>query len=64
MLVLTRRIGERVQINQDVFVTVIAIEGNQVKLGFDAPMHVLIVRDELTCGAKPRDDKFNDNATS
>ena len=47
MLVLTRHIGEKIIINNDTEVTVLEIKGGQVKLGFDAPEHVPIVREEL-----------------
>ena len=46
-LVLTRHIGEKIIINNDTEVTVLEIKGGQVKLGFDAPEHVPIVREEL-----------------
>ena len=47
MLVLTRRNGESVQIGDAITVRVLAISGNQVKLGFSAPAEVAIRREEL-----------------
>lgn len=47
MLILTRRVGETVMIGDDVTVTVLGIVGNQVKIGFSAPKHIHIVREEL-----------------
>ena len=47
MLVLTRHIGEKIIINNDTEVTVLEVKGSQVKLGFDEPEDVLIVREEL-----------------
>jgi carbon storage regulator len=48
MLVLSRRIGERVVIQSDIYVTVVAVEGRRVVLGIDAPGAVPILRSELT----------------
>jgi carbon storage regulator len=47
MLVLTRRSGEKILIGEHIELTVIAVSGNQVKLGIDAPEEVMIVRQEL-----------------
>jgi carbon storage regulator len=47
MLVLTRRIGETVMINDDIYITIRGVKGNQVRLGFDAPKDVIIHRQEI-----------------
>lgn len=47
MLVLTRRIGERIYIGRGIVVTIKEINGNQVRVGIDAPPNVNIVRSEL-----------------
>jgi carbon storage regulator len=47
MLVLSRRIGEQIVINNDIVVTVVSVKGNQVRLGFNAPPEVTIYREEL-----------------
>lgn len=47
MLVLSRKPGERVRIGPDVFVTVVRIGPNNVRLGFEAPKELPIVRTEL-----------------
>jgi carbon storage regulator len=47
MLILTRRPGEAVCIGQDITVTVLGVKGNQVRLGFRAPDHVSIDREEV-----------------
>ena len=44
MLVLTRRRGERVKIGDDIFITVLRVVGNEVRLGFEAPREVRIER--------------------
>lgn len=47
MLVLSRKVGEQVIIAGSIRVTVCRVEGNQVRLGFEAPKSVHIVRAEL-----------------
>jgi carbon storage regulator len=47
MLVLSRRIGERVVIDRDIHVTVVALDGRRVFLGIEAPEAVPILRSEL-----------------
>jgi carbon storage regulator len=47
MLILTRRVRETICIGNDVTVTVLAVKGHQVTLGFDAPKSVAIHRKEV-----------------
>ena len=47
MLVLSRKAGEEVMIGENIRVTVVAIRGNQVRLGFTAPADISINRLEL-----------------
>lgn len=47
MLILTRRVGETICIGDDITVTVMAINGNQVILGTSAPRDVSIHREEV-----------------
>jgi len=47
MLVLTRRVGERLLIGADVQVTVLAVSGEQVRVGIAAPKHVPVHREEV-----------------
>ncbi len=49
MLVLTRKPGEKVVIGNGITVTVVQIQGNRVRLVFDAPEEVHILRGELAC---------------
>jgi carbon storage regulator len=48
MLVLTRRIGESIQIGKEIEVHIISVEGNQIRIGVDAPKDVLVLRSELS----------------
>jgi carbon storage regulator len=47
MLVLTRRVGEEIVINGNIRVTVVAVQGNRIRLGITAPESVVIERKEL-----------------
>jgi carbon storage regulator CsrA len=47
MLVLTRKLGEKVVIGGNITLTVVEIRGNQIRLAFDAPHQVRILRGEL-----------------
>jgi carbon storage regulator len=61
MLVLTRKVGESIIIDGDVTVTVIALDGNKVRLGILAPPEVRVDREEIHqmrsqfSNASPRD---------
>lgn len=48
MLVLTRRVEERIRIGADVVVTVTRVWSGRVTLAIEAPSDVLILRDELS----------------
>jgi len=52
MLILTRKIGEGVVLNENITVKVIEISKGVVKLGFEAPKDMLILREELAYAIK------------
>lgn len=47
MLILTRRIGETLMVGDNVSVTVLRVNGNQVKIGIEAPSDVAVHREEV-----------------
>lgn len=50
MLVLTRKVGERIQLGDNITVTLVKINGNVVRLGIDAPPEMAVMRQELAEG--------------
>ena len=47
MLVITRKVGERIYIADDIFVEVLEIAGSNVRIGIEAPAEIRIFRHEL-----------------
>jgi carbon storage regulator len=47
MLILSRRPGESLTIGDDIVVTVVSVNGNQIRLGISAPREVRVLRDEI-----------------
>ena len=47
MLILTRKVGETINIGDDVKVVVLGVKGNQVRIGIDAPEAISIHREEI-----------------
>ena len=47
MLILTRRLGESIVIEDNIKITVVDINKQQIKLGIDAPKHITINREEV-----------------
>jgi carbon storage regulator len=60
MLVLTRKIGERIVIDNQIVIEVLQVKGNRVRLGIEAPAGATILRQELilrTDGAAEHPDR-------
>ena len=47
MLVLSRKVGERILIGENISVTVVRIAGGGVRLGIEAPASMAVIRQEL-----------------
>jgi len=47
MLILSRRVGETIMVGDDVTVTVLGINGNQIRIGIDAPRDIVVHRKEV-----------------
>lgn len=61
MLVLSRKMGERIVIGDDVTITVSRISGNRVSIGVEAPSDIKVIRGELK---RFRDEFAGDKATA
>jgi carbon storage regulator len=47
MLVLSRKLNEKIVIDGGIVVTVVKIDRNQIRLGIEAPAHVRVLREEI-----------------
>ena len=47
MLVLSRKLNEKIVIDGGIVVTVVKIDRNQVRLGIEAPGHIPVYREEI-----------------
>ncbi len=47
MLILSRRVGETIMIGENITVTVLGVQGNQIRIGINAPGDVSVHREEI-----------------
>jgi carbon storage regulator CsrA len=47
MLILTRRIGEKLVIGDNVIITIMAAKGSQIRIGIEAPRDIQVHREEI-----------------
>ncbi|WP_144934269.1 carbon storage regulator CsrA [Paenibacillus sp. 32O-W] len=64
MLVLTRKPGESIMLGDDIELTVIGIEGEQIKLGISAPKEINIYRKEVYLNIKESNREAVDSRIS
>ncbi|WP_339227329.1 carbon storage regulator CsrA [Oceanobacillus sp. FSL K6-2867] len=57
MLVLTRKRNEAIQIGEDIEIKILAIEGDQIKLGITAPQSIDIYRKEIYVDIKQQNNE-------
>jgi carbon storage regulator len=55
MLVLSRKLNEKIVIDGEIIVTVVKIDRNQVRIGIEAPGHVPVFREEILPGRQVED---------
>ena len=48
MLVLSRKLGEKILIGDSIVLTIVKIDRNQIRLGIEAPAEVAIYREEIS----------------
>ena len=63
MLILTRRVGEKLVIGENVTVTVLGVKGNQIRIGIDAPPEVQVHREEIFKRILAERDDGDESAT-
>ena len=63
MLVLTRKLMEKLYIGENICVTVVRLEGGQVRLGIEAPREIPVVRAELRRDPPPPVESGEDEPT-
>ena len=56
MLVLSRRVRERVRLGDSIVLTIVRVSGDRVRLGIEAPDDVLVLREELEIRAAPESE--------
>lgn len=56
MLVLTRAKGQKIMIGQDIVLTVVEVNGDQVRLGIEAPSDVSVYREEIYQSIKEQNE--------
>jgi carbon storage regulator len=47
MLILTRNSGQSIKVGDDISLTVLGVQGNQVRIGIEAPRAVSVHREEV-----------------
>lgn len=52
MLVLSRKVGEKIVINGGIVITVVKIDRNQTRIGIEAPEDISVYREELLLNGK------------
>ncbi len=54
MLVLSRKLGEKIVIGDNIVITVVKIDRNQIRIGIEAPQEVPVYREEIAPTPHPR----------
>jgi carbon storage regulator len=57
MLVLSRKLGEKIFLGDNIVLTVVDIDRGKIRLGIEAPKHIAILREELVPSVKERIQK-------
>ena len=64
MLVLSRKLGEKIMINDNIVVTIIDIDRGKIRIGIEAPRDVPIFRQELLGAKAPKDPPVDQSTAS
>lgn len=58
MLVLSRTVGQRIRVGENIVIAVVRIGPNTVRIGIEAPENVNIVREELAVNDKTNNQRL------
>jgi carbon storage regulator len=47
MLVLSRKVNEKIMVGNDIVITIVKIDRNQIRIGIEAPHHIPVYREEI-----------------
>lgn len=61
MLVLTRKLGESIAIDDDIKIVVVQIKGRQVRLGIEAPRNTKVHREEVYLAIQEQNKSASDS---
>lgn len=64
MLVLTRKVEQKIQIGPDITITILRVKGQSVRVGVEAPRSVRVLRAELPLHDELPEDAANDEVVS
>ena len=64
MLILTRKLGESITIGDDIKITLLDIKGTQLRIGIQAPKHLMVHREEIYLAIKEQNVKSVEHATA
>lgn len=57
MLILTRKAGESIRINENICITIVDVDGKNIKIGIEAPKSISIHREEVFLRIKEENQK-------
>lgn len=52
MLVLSRKESQRIMLGDEIVLTIVRVSGDKVRLGIEAPPHIVVLREELQLAAQ------------
>jgi len=62
MLILSRKVNEKVMIGDDISISIIEVRGDQVRIGVDAPRNVKVYRQEVYDAIKAENKAASESA--
>jgi carbon storage regulator len=63
MLILTRKTGESIRISDDIVVTIVSVQGNQIRLGITAPKDISVHREEIYLRLREESQEMLENCS-